>query len=53
MLRAPEPDAILEARLEVLAWLGAKERLDIRVVLPVEADDLHTPRPDSLVLPPQ
>ena len=51
MLRAlerdDELDADLEARLEVLAWLVAKERLDIRVVLPVGADGLPIPRPDS------
>ena len=51
MLRALERDddldADLEARLEILAWLVAKERLEIRVVLPVGADGLPIPRPDS------
>ena len=51
MLRALERDddlaADLEARFEILAWLVAKERLDIRVVLPVGADGLPIPRPDS------
>ena len=51
MLRALERDddldADLEARLEILAWLVAKERLDIRVVLPVGADGLPIPGPDS------
>ena len=37
----------LEARLEILAWLVARGRLDIRVVLPKGEDGLPIPRPDS------
>ena len=51
MLRALERDDDLdddlEARLEILAWLVAKERLDIRVVLRKGTDGLPIPRPDS------
>ena len=52
MLRALERDggdldSDLEARLEILAWLVARGRLDIRVVLPKGADGLPIPGPDS------
>lgn len=40
-------DANLEARLEVLAWLVARGRLEIRVVLPKGADGLPIASPDS------
>ena len=52
MLRALEREegnleTDLEARLEIMAWLVARGRLEIRVVLPVGANDLPIPRPDS------
>ena len=52
MLRALERDdgdldADIEARLEVLAWLVARRKLEIRVVLPKGADGLPIPGPDS------
>ena len=52
MLRALERgdedlDACLEARLKVLAWLVARGRLEIRVVLPKGADGLPIPAPES------
>ena len=40
-------DADLEARLEILAWLVARGRLEIRVALPKGADGLPIPGPDS------
>ena len=40
-------DTDLEARLEVLAWLVARGRLEIRVVLPKGADGLPIASPDS------
>ena len=45
--RDDDLDDDLEARLEILAWLVAKERLDIRVVLRKGTDGLPIPRPDS------
>lgn len=40
-------DGDMEARLEILAWLVARGKLEIRVVLPKGADGLPIPRPDS------
>ena len=53
MLRDLDPDeggdsdAQLTARLEILAWLVAHERLTIRVVLPRGPDGQPVPRPES------
>ena len=42
-----EIEDALEARLEILAWLVAHERLHIRVVLPKGPDGHPIPHPDS------
>ena len=42
-----DADADIAARLEILAWLVAHDRLEIRVVLPKGPEGQPIPRPDS------